>query len=61
MRLKREIRIVAPIVVVAVFTLIRVVSTNIASSYFRFHIIANMFSYFVPVILIVIGNYLDKE
>mgnify|MGYP004684998561 FL=1 len=61
MRLKREIRIVAPIVVVAVFTLIRVVSTNIASSYFGFSIIANMFSYFIPVILIVVGNYLDKE
>ena len=61
MRLKREIRIVAPIVVVAVFTLIRVVSTNIASSYFGFSIIANMFSYFIPVILIVVGSYFDKE
>ena len=61
MKLKREIRIVAPIVVVAAFTLIRFVSANIASSYFGFSIIANMFSYFIPVILIVVGSYFDKE
>lgn len=60
MRLKREIRIIAPIVVVAVFTIIRFFSVNIASSYFGFHIIANMFSYFVPVILIVVGSYFDN-
>lgn len=59
--LKREIRIIAPIVVVIAFTLIRFVSANISSSYFGFHIIANMFSYFIPVILIVVGSYLDKE
>ena len=61
MKLKREIRIIAPIVVVAAFTLIRFVSVNIASSYFGFSIIANMFSYFIPVILIVVGSYFDKE
>ena len=59
--LKREIRIIAPIIVVIAFTLIRFVSANISSSYFRFHIVANMFSYFIPVILIVVGSYLDKE
>ena len=61
MKLKREIRIIAPIVVVAAFTLIRFVSVNISSSYFGFHIITNMFSYFIPVILIVVGSYLDRE
>lgn len=61
MKLKRQIRIIAPIVIVIAFTLIRFVSANISSSYFGFHIIMNMFSYFVPVILIVVGSYLDKE
>lgn len=61
MKLKREVRIIAPIVVVAAFTVIRFISVNISSSYFGFHIVANMFSYFVPVILIVVGSYLDKE
>ena len=60
MKLKRQIRIIAPIVIVIAFTLIRFVSANISSSYFGFHIIMNMFSYFVPVILIVIGSYLDN-
>ena len=60
MKLKREIRIIAPIVVVVAFTLIRFVSANISSSYFGFHIIINMFSYFIPVILIVVGSYLDS-
>ena len=61
MKLKRNIRMIAPIIIVAVFTLIRFVSANIAFSYFSFHIIWNMFSYFIPVILIVVGSYLDKE
>ena len=61
MKLKREIRIIAPIVVVVAFTLIRFVSANISSSYFGFYIITNMFSYFIPVILIVVGSYLDRE
>ena len=61
MKLKRQIRIIAPIVIVIAFTLIRFVSANIAFSYFNFHVIWNMFSYFIPVILIVIGSYLDKE
>ena len=61
MKLKREIRIIAPIVVVVAFTLIRFVSVNISSSYFGFYIITNMFSYFIPVILIVVGSYLDRE
>ena len=61
MKLKREIRIIAPIVVVVAFTLIRFVSANISSSYFGFYIITNMFSYFIPVILIVVASYLDKE
>lgn len=61
MRLKRKVRIIAPISVVLVFTLIRFISSNIAFSYLGFHVIANMFSYFFPVTLIVIGNYLDKE
>ena len=60
MKLKKQIRIIAPIVVVIAFTLIRFVSANISSSYFGFHIIINMFSYFVPVILIVVGSYLDN-
>lgn len=60
MKLKRQIRIIAPIVIVIAFTLIRFVSANISSSYFGFHIIINMFSYFVPVILIVVGSYLDN-
>lgn len=60
MKLKRQIRIIAPIVIVIAFTLIRFVSANISSSYFGFHIIMNMFSYFVPVILIVVGSYLDS-
>lgn len=60
MKLKRQIRIIAPIVIVIAFTLIRFVSANISSSYFGFHIIMNMFSYFVPVILIVVGSYLDN-
>lgn len=61
MKLKREVRIIAPIVVVIAFTLIRFVSANISSSYYGFNIIINMFSYFIPVILIVVGSYLDKE
>ena len=61
MKLKREIRIIAPIVIVVAFTLIRFVSVNISSSYFGFYIITNMFSYFIPVILIVVGSYLDRE
>ena len=61
MKLKRNIRMLAPVIIVAVFTLIRFVSANIAFSYFNFHVIWNMFSYFIPVILIVIGSYLDKE
>lgn len=61
MRLKRNIRMLAPVIIVAAFTLIRFVSANIAFSYFNFHVIWNMFSYFIPVILIVIGSYLDKE
>ena len=61
MKIKREIRIIAPIAVVISFTLIRFISANITSSYFGFHIVANMFSYFIPVILIVVGSYLDKE
>ena len=61
MKLKRNIRMLAPVIIVAAFTLIRFVSANIAFSYFSFHIIWNMFSYFIPVILIVIGSYLDKE
>ena len=61
MKLKRNIRMIAPIIIVAAFTLIRFVSANIAFSYFSFHIIWNMFSYFIPVILIVVGSYLDKE
>ena len=60
MKLKRQIRIIAPIVIVIAFTLIRFVSANISSSYFGFHIIMNMFSYFVPVILRVVGSYLDN-
>ena len=60
MKLKRQIRIIAPIVIVIAFTLIRFVSANISSSYFGFHIVMNMFSYFVPVILIVVGSYLDN-
>ncbi|WP_297712671.1 B-box zinc finger protein [Clostridium sp.] len=59
--LKRQIRIIAPIVVVIAFTLIRFVSASISSSYYGFNIIISMFSYFVPVILIVVGSYLDKE
>ena len=58
--LKRQIRILAPIVVVIAFTLIRFVSASISSSYYGFNIIISMFSYFVPVILIVIGSYLDN-
>ena len=46
MKLKKQIRIIAPIV--------------ISSSYYGFNIIISMFSYFVPVILIVIGSYLDN-
>lgn len=61
MKLKREIRIIAPIVVVIAFTLARFISANISSSYFGFHILANMFSYFIPVTLIVVGSYLDKN
>lgn len=60
-KLKREIRIIAPIVVVVSFTLVRFISVNISSSYFGFHILANMFSYFIPVTLIVVGSYLDKK
>lgn len=60
MKLKRQIRIIAPIVIVIAFTLIRFVSANISSSYFGFHIVMNIFSYFVPVILIVVGSYLDN-
>ncbi|MDU2490534.1 MAG: B-box zinc finger protein [Clostridium celatum] len=60
MKLKKQIRIIAPIVVVIAFTLIRFVSASISSSYYGFNIIISMFSYFVPVILIVIGSYLDN-
>lgn len=61
MRLKKKIRIMAPIAVFLVFTLIRFIYSNIAVSYLGFHIIGSMFSYFIPVTLIVVGNYLDKE
>ena len=61
MRLKREIRMIAPVIIVALFTAIKFVSANIAYSYFSFHVIGDMFSYVIPVVLIVIGSYLDKE
>lgn len=61
MKLKRNIRVIAPIVIVVVFTLIRLISAQISLSYINFHIIGNIFSYFIPVLLIVIGSYLDKE
>ena len=60
MKLKKQIRIIAPIVIVIAFTLIRFISASISSSYYGFNIIISMFSYFVPVILIVIGSYLDN-
>lgn len=61
MRLKRKIKIISPIAVVLVFTLIRFICSSIAVSYLGFHIIGSMFSYVIPVTLIVVGNYLDKE
>ena len=61
MDLKRKVRIIAPIVVVGVFTLVRFISANIAFSYSSFHIIADLFSYIIPVALIAIGSYIDIE
>lgn len=61
MNLKRKVRIIAPIVVVGVFTLVRFISANIAFSYSSFHIIADLFSYIIPVALIAIGSYIDVE
>ena len=61
MKLKKNIRMIAPVVIVAVFIIIRFISANIAFTYFSFHIIGEIFSYIIPVGLIVIGSYLDKE
>lgn len=61
MKLNKNMRMIAPIVVVAVFSLIRVISANIAFSYFNFYIIGEVFSYIIPVILIIVGSYLDNE
>lgn len=60
MKLNKKIRLIAPIVVTAVFLLIRFVSANIAFSYFNFYIIGEVFSYIIPVALIAIAGYLDK-
>ena len=61
MKLKRNIRMLAPVIIVAVFTLIRFVSANIAFSYFNFHVIWNMFSYFILVMLLFRRRYLEEE
>ena len=61
MKLKKNIRMIAPVVIVAVFIIIRFISAKIAFTYFSFHIIGEIFSYIIPVGLIVIGSYLDKE
>lgn len=61
MKLNKRTRMIAPVIVAAVFILIRLISANIAFSYFSFHIIGEVFSYIIPVGLIVIGSYLDKE
>lgn len=61
MKLNKRIRVIAPIVVTLVFLLIRFVSANIAFSYFNFHVILEVFSYTIPVALISIAGYLDKE
>lgn len=61
MKLKKNIRMIAPVIIVAVFIIIRFISANIAFTYFSFHIIGEIFSYIIPVGLIVIGSYLDKE
>lgn len=61
MKLKKNIRMIAPVIIVAVFIMIRFISANIAFTYFSFHIIGEIFSYIIPVGLIVIGSYLDKE
>lgn len=61
MKLNKKIRSIAPIVVTIVFLLIRFISANIAFSYFNFPIIIEVFSYIIPVALISIAGYLDKE
>lgn len=61
MKLKKNIRMIAPVIIVAVFIMIRFISANIAFTYFSFHIIGEIFFYIIPVGLIVIGSYLDKE
>ena len=61
MKLKKNIRMIAPVIIVAVFIMIRFISANIAFTYFSFHIIGEIFSYIIPVGLIVIGSNLDKE
>lgn len=61
MKLNKNIRMIAPVVVVAVFSLIRFISANITFNYFNFYIVGEVFSYIVPVILIIVGSYLDKE
>lgn len=61
MKLKKIIRIIAPIVVVAVFTLLIFITGNIALRFIYISPFISMLSYIIPVALIVIGNCLDKE
>lgn len=61
MKLNKKIRVIAPIIVTVVFLLIRFVSANIAFSYFNFYMIGQIFAYIIPVALIAIAGYLDKE
>lgn len=61
MKLNRKIRMIAPILILGLFTIIRFVLGNIAIRFVDISPIIDMFSYIIPVGLIVIGSYLDKE
>ena len=61
MKLKKIIRIIAPIVVVAVFTLLIFITGNIALRFIYISPFISMLSYIIPVALIVIGICLEKE
>lgn len=61
MKLKKVIRIIAPIVVVAVFTILIFITGNIALRFIYLSPLLSMVSYIIPVALIIISNCLDKE
>ena len=57
----KNFRIIAPIAVVAIFTLLIFITGNIALRFIYISPFISMLSYIIPVALIVIANCLDKE